>query len=269
MWKDNNKQPSYIQKIDTTNNRKVFFISDPHYGHKNICSGVSKWNDSNKTRDFKSVEEMNEAIVKSINLVVGENDILYHLGDWSFGGWENVWHFRKQIRCKHIIHINGNHDKAIMEDKFFPLLQIKNGVIVEAETPRVWSGVKTDGDVTAHDFFDSVSDLVYVVIDGVFFVLSHEPFESWRHKKDGSIHLHGHVHHDMDRHILNTKYKRMDVGWNGKVYSSDDIIRKLSGRLSGFHHNDKKNVKNLIRSLCNWNIRRIFVTLFKNKQKTL
>lgn len=268
MWKNKNKQPFYIQKIDTKDGRKVFFLSDPHYGHKNICSGVSEWGGSNKTRRFTSVEEMNDAIIESINSVVSENDILYHLGDWSFGGWENVWHFRKQIKCKHIRHINGNHDNAIMEDKFFPLLQMIDGDIVEIETPRIWSGVKADGDVTAHDFFESVSDLAYVMINGVFFVLSHEPFESWRHKEYGSIHLHGHVHHGMDKHILNAKYKRMDVGWDGKIYSADDIISKLGGRLSGFHHKDKKNVKDLIRSLCNWNISGIFATLFKNKQKT-
>ena len=79
----------------------IWFISDTHFGHKNICYGVSEWeNKITNTRPFNSLEEMNWAIVNSINNYVKEDDILYHLGDWSFGGIENIWNFRK--RCNGI-----------------------------------------------------------------------------------------------------------------------------------------------------------------------
>ena len=67
---------------------KTFFTSDTHYGHTNICRGESRWEGKRGCRDFDSVPEMNEAIVEGINSSVGQHDILYHLGDWSFGGFE-------------------------------------------------------------------------------------------------------------------------------------------------------------------------------------
>ena len=74
----------------------IYFCSDLHFGHTNICKGTTKWSDKKKCRNFNTIEEMNNAIVKSINSVVGKNDTLYHIGDWSFGGYENIWNLRKQ-----------------------------------------------------------------------------------------------------------------------------------------------------------------------------
>jgi calcineurin-like phosphoesterase family protein len=92
----------------------IWFTSDTHYNHKNICKGVTEWSDADiSCRDFQTIEEMNDAIVNSINKYVMENDILYHLGDWSFGGINSIWEFRKQIKCKNIHLILGNHDEHI------------------------------------------------------------------------------------------------------------------------------------------------------------
>jgi calcineurin-like phosphoesterase family protein len=85
-------------KIDK--DRKVWIISDTHFGHKNICRGVTAWRlpdgsiPIGQTRDFDSIGEMNDIIVNNINSVVGQDDVLIHLGDWSFGGFENVKIFR-------------------------------------------------------------------------------------------------------------------------------------------------------------------------------
>ena len=99
----------------------IFFTPDSHYCHSNLCIGISKWDDKEKScRNFQTLEEMNELIVKNINDTVGENDILYHLGDWSFGGIENIWEFRKRINCKNIYLVPGNHDYHIKNDKMLP-----------------------------------------------------------------------------------------------------------------------------------------------------
>ncbi len=45
--------------------------------------------------------------------MVKPNDIIYHLGDWSFGGHENIKIFRNRIKCKNIHLILGNHDHHI------------------------------------------------------------------------------------------------------------------------------------------------------------
>jgi hypothetical protein len=78
-------------KIVLEKGQRLFFTSDTHYGHSNICRATTKWTDSDSvTRDFKSLEHMNDTLVNRINETVGEDDILIHLGDFSFGGFENI-----------------------------------------------------------------------------------------------------------------------------------------------------------------------------------
>ena len=150
----------------------VFFTSDSHYGHANIASpSSSRWKEG--FRDYKSLEEMNQDLVKQINKIVKVDDTLYHLGDWSFGGIENIWKFRKQIICQNIHLILGNHDhhieegKALMCDGFY-----KN----------------------AHSLFSSVSHYKEVILNGRVFVLSHYAHRVWHGSHKGWIHLYAHSH---------------------------------------------------------------------------
>lgn len=53
----------------------IFFTSDTHFGHNNIIKLSN--------RPFSSVEEMNEGLIERWNDVVGAEDIVYHLGDFS------------------------------------------------------------------------------------------------------------------------------------------------------------------------------------------
>ena len=38
---------------------------------------------------------MSQHIVEQINKYVQQDDILIHLGDWSFSGIEIIWNFKK------------------------------------------------------------------------------------------------------------------------------------------------------------------------------
>jgi calcineurin-like phosphoesterase family protein len=83
-----------------------------------MCRGVTKWDISTPrgleaVRDFETLEEMNNSLVKNINDNVNENDWLIHMGDWSFGGFERIEEFRSMINCKNIVLILGNHDHHI------------------------------------------------------------------------------------------------------------------------------------------------------------
>ena len=101
------------------NNRKVWVTSDTHFGHGNICRGTTNWRLPNgdipesQTRDFPTLDKMNDAIVNNINEVVGQGDVLIHFGDWSFGGFENIQNLRDRIICQEIHLILGNHDHHI------------------------------------------------------------------------------------------------------------------------------------------------------------
>lgn len=59
---------------------KIFLISDLHFWHENVIKFDN--------RPFQSVEEMNEQLIQNWNEAVGENDIIFHLGDfcWKTGG---------------------------------------------------------------------------------------------------------------------------------------------------------------------------------------
>lgn len=77
---------------------KTFFISDTHFGHKNIIKYCH--------RPFKSVEEMDQTIIENWNRVVGKDDIVFFVGDFCFGDCRK---YLKQL-YGHITFIKGNHD---------------------------------------------------------------------------------------------------------------------------------------------------------------
>ena len=194
-------------KID--NNRKVWLVSDSHYGHKNICRGVTSWRlpdgsiPISQTRDFNTIEQMNETIVNNINSVVGQDDVLIHLGDWSFSGVENIKKFRDRILCKEIHLILGNHDTNIEKNRD-----------------------------NVQELFTSVSHYTKLIYKFKTFVLSHYPIQSWDGLNKGHIQLHGHVH--LPTNLRFGKGKKMDVGMDGHptfgVYDIDDIIRIMDKR---------------------------------------
>tara|TARA_R110000868_G_scaffold21698_1_gene90044 strand:+ start:269 stop:931 length:663 start_codon:yes stop_codon:yes gene_type:complete len=194
-------------KIDK--DRKVFVTSDTHYGHKNICRGVTAWRlpdgsvPIDQTRDFDTIEQMNESIISGINSVVGEDDVLIHLGDWSFGGFENIQKFRDRIVCKEIHLILGNHDHHIQNNR---------------------------GD--CQELFASVNRSTTMSYKSTTFELFHYPIASWENLNRGVIHLHGHVH--LPTNLRFGKGKKMDVGMDGHptfgVYDMDDIIRMMDKR---------------------------------------
>jgi len=99
--------------------KNIWFFSDPHYNHKNIVRGTTSWEISdnnsgvNKLRDFDTLEEHNETLIKNINSLVKYDDEVYCLGDWSFGGHEQIKKFRDRLECMSIHLIFGNHDQHI------------------------------------------------------------------------------------------------------------------------------------------------------------
>jgi len=207
-------------KIDK--NKNVFITSDTHYGHSNICRGTTNWRlpdgsiPIDQTRDFETIEKMNDTIVNNINSMVGQDDVLIHLGDWSFGGFDNIKKFRERIICKEIHIILGNHDHHILNNK---------------ENVR--------------ELFTSVSEYNTLKYLDSTFVLFHYPITSWNGLHKGDIHLHGHVHLSNDKKF--GRGKKMDVGVDGnnlKPYSIKEIIELMNEReiLSDMlfdHHTDE------------------------------
>lgn len=88
--------------------REIFVISDTHFDHANILTFVDK-NDQLIRGQFRNVDHMNETMINNWNRVVGPQDTIYHLGDFTFGGKGNIERFASRLNGKKRL-IMGNHD---------------------------------------------------------------------------------------------------------------------------------------------------------------
>lgn len=102
-----------IITYDRTTLIKHWITSDQHFGHANIIKYCN--------RPFENSIEMDTILLDNINNCVAKDDILWHLGDFTYGRSdisdeqiaERVKHYRSLIKCSNIILILGNHDRVI------------------------------------------------------------------------------------------------------------------------------------------------------------
>ena len=139
--------------------KKIFFTSDSHANHFNIIGSCN--------RPFKDENEMNEALIEKWNSVVDEDSIVFHLGDFAWGGYIK-WKLFRDALNGHIVLIKGNHD-----DK----------------------NLTTTGE---KEFFDFVAYQMKIRIGNRAVYLNHYPFlcyaGTYRDPKDQVWALHGHIH---------------------------------------------------------------------------
>jgi len=63
--------------------RKIWVTSDTHFSHKNMLK-FTKEDGSLVRPEFRDVHHMNDEIITRWNETVGDDDIIYHLGDIGF-----------------------------------------------------------------------------------------------------------------------------------------------------------------------------------------
>ena len=143
----------FISKI-AFNGKRVFFTSDTHFFHANVIS----YSD----RPFDSVEQMNQTLIGNWNRVVRKNDVVFHLGDFAFGGKKHWNSILDQLNGK-IYLMLGNHDM---------------GNFKWALTER----------------FEQVALEMYAIIDGQHIRLTHEPFLCYGGSNHNVWQLFGHIH---------------------------------------------------------------------------
>jgi len=184
----------------------IWITSDTHFNHKNIAGPkISSWKSG--YRNFNSIQEMNTALIKNINDCVKEDDILYHLGDWSFGGAQNILYFRRALICKNIHLILGNHDQHIVDEE-----------------------IESNGEsFNPFNLFSSVQNTFTGYIGKTYFHLSHYSHRVWPSSHKGSIHLYGHSHGSIPDYG-----KSMDVGVDAhkefRPYHINEILQIMSKR---------------------------------------
>lgn len=202
-----------------------------HYWHKNITYGVSVWKDKeNNCRRFDTTQEMSSHIVDQINKYVGQDDILIHLGDWSFGGINNIWNFRNRIICKNIHLILGNHDKSILNDRTLPNCFYTNSGYFSTIELENLSKNEAYCSVGAQEIFTSVQNYLEIQIDNTLICNLHYPMQEWNDRFKRSYHLFGHVHgripHGNGRLDVGMDYAFKVLG-EYKPFSWKDITKLL------------------------------------------
>ena len=80
---------------------KVFFTSDLHFGHKNLCEGLRGM----------TAEESDALIISNWNKVVSKRDIVYVLGDITMEKHKNIKDYISKLNG-HIRIVGGNHDNV-------------------------------------------------------------------------------------------------------------------------------------------------------------
>lgn len=138
----------------------LWFTSDTHFNHANILKFTN--------RPFENIAEHDEALIKNWNDRVGNDDTVFHLGDFCFGSSQKIMEIREKLNGN-IILIRGNHDDKNLQRS-------------------LWS------------LFEDVVYQAKILVDGRTVYLNHFPFLCFARGSfdlygDGySINLFGHVH---------------------------------------------------------------------------
>lgn len=172
---------------------KVWFTSDLHFWHKNIC----KYCD----RPYESVEEMNEGIITNWNSVVKEDDTVFVLGDLGFCGIEKLRLLISQLKGN-IFLIQGNHDSDKIVNKLY-----EEGLI--------------------KDYFKLLE--VTIVNDeecpNQQLTLCHFPMIDWYNKEKGAWMIHGHQHQLPETPSCSPKHWDVGLDKNGMTPISFEQLK--------------------------------------------
>jgi len=148
-------------RIKIRDSRDYYLTSDLHFYHGNVI----KFSD----RPFRDVTHMNESLIDNWNSVVGENDIVFNVGDMAFASeMKTVDLFYKLNGSQYFIY--GNHDNQIRKTKKKRELMDSGKVL---------------------GFYD------YLEVDynqRAFLCLFHYAMRVWNRHHYGSLHCFGHSH---------------------------------------------------------------------------
>ena len=107
----------------------IFFTSDTHFFHDNIIKYCN--------RPYANSLEMNEALVRNWNGVVGVEDKVYHLGDFSMGGKPRVAEALSQLNGYKIL-IKGNHDFSVEFMRNAGFREVYSNLVIDTEYGKIY-----------------------------------------------------------------------------------------------------------------------------------
>lgn len=173
----------------------IYFTADTHFGHKNMIRYSA--------RPFPDVHTMNVVMTEEWNNIVKEDDIIYHLGDFSMCGVKATRNILEQLNGKKYLCV-GSHDKSTLKCK---------------------------------EYFEDVKESMFISIYGQGIFLAHHCHKVWPKSHYGSWHLFGHSHGGLDGYAVR-EGKLLDVGvdsHNFKPWSFEEIKNVMVDRPDNFN----------------------------------
>lgn len=152
--------------ISLATGQKIFFTSDLHVGHRNVLRFCN--------RPFLDIKDMSRGLIENWNRVVGENDIVFDLGDmFWFDSRHEIKKFVEKLNG-HIYKVPGNHDMDVR--RLFELCNTDKVTICNDIVCLYISGISPN-----------MLDHTYEVW------MCHFPMATWPHFEH-TIQLYGHIH---------------------------------------------------------------------------
>ena len=197
-----------MQKLHLTieKDQHVWFTSDLHFGHRNVLKFCD--------RPWDNEKEMDNGLIENWNNTVGDNDIVFILGDvFWFNDSHSIKKVLSKLKGKYIYIIPGNHDDfksyhRVDDDR----INLCEDVVVtwitreSKKLQEIW--------------------------------LSHYPMMTWPHRENGAYQFFGHIHSKPNRNEgvdqdLPLHWNQLDVGcdyWDHKPVSLETLENMIKSR---------------------------------------
>jgi len=99
----------------------IWFTADEHYGHANIIHFCN--------RPFPNVWEMDKAIIEEHNRVVGDEDTVVHVGDFTLRDPGFARRILESLKGHHVF-VKGSHDKWLPDGPYLLEDRVEGQTIV-------------------------------------------------------------------------------------------------------------------------------------------
>lgn len=188
--------------LNTFSPENVWFTSDTHFWHGNIIRFCN--------RPFETIEKMNEELIRRWNETVPADGVVFHLGDFTFGGAKEWNEILSRLNGK-IYLILGNHD----------MKQRRQGFMKR---------------------FEYVTQQMTIRVGSQTIILNHNPFLTYGGCYRNTWQLFGHVHSgplaDKGKDLTRLQVlfpRQYDVGVDNNDFrpiSFTEVKRKIEAQIS-------------------------------------
>ena len=121
----------YLLKVEDPD--KLFFTSDTHLGHFNICKYCH--------RPFQSRSEMDQTLIANWNSVVPEDGIVVHCGDFMLPHENNIKEYMRYMSKLNgrILLLRGNHDIINLLQENEKLISVQDKAMIEVDGVKIYA----------------------------------------------------------------------------------------------------------------------------------